>query len=63
MSLLILKTWIISHQNDLPNVQMMENFNSKTISLNYQRIYTLDAFSHGHKPSMHVIPKIEGDLL
>lgn len=42
---------------------MMENFNSKTISLNYQQIYILDAFSRDHKPSMHVIPKIVEDSL
>lgn len=63
VSLLILKFWMISHQNNLPSVQMMENSNSKTISLNYQRIYILDAVSHDHKPSMHVIPKIVEDLL
>lgn len=63
VSLLILKFWMISHQNNLPSVQMMENANSKTISLNYQRIYILDAFSHDHTPGMHVIPKIVEDLL
>lgn len=63
VSLLILKFWMLSHQNNLPSVQMMENSNSKTISLNYQRIYILDAFSHDRKPSMHVIPKIVEDLL